>query len=47
MIEVIPIISVITLIAGIIVLVWPKVINYAIGIWLVLTGLIGILSSVL
>lgn len=45
-IGVIPVISVLTLIAGVVVLIWPKIINYAIGIYLVLVGLLGILGSV-
>jgi uncharacterized membrane protein HdeD (DUF308 family) len=35
----------IALIAGIIVLVWPKSINYVIGLWLLITGLLQLIQA--
>lgn len=37
--------AILAIFIGIIILVWPKIINYAIGIWLILYGVLQILSS--
>ncbi|MFZ5955105.1 MAG: DUF3096 domain-containing protein [Nanoarchaeota archaeon] len=36
--------SIISIIAGIIILIWPKIINYAIGFWLLINGVLQILA---
>ena len=38
--------GIITLLVGIIILVWPRIIAYVIGIWLVIVGIIAIINSV-
>lgn len=38
--------AVLSIIFGIIVLAWPKSLNYIIGIWLLLNGILGVLGSV-
>lgn len=38
--------SIIALIAGIIILIWPKIINYIIAFYLIIIGVVGIISSV-
>jgi uncharacterized membrane protein HdeD (DUF308 family) len=38
--------GIITLIVGIIVLIWPRFIAYIIGIWLIIVGIIAIANSV-
>lgn len=38
--------GIITLIVGIIILVWPRFIAYVIGIWLIIVGIIAIANSV-
>lgn len=38
--------GIITLIIGIIILVWPRFIAYVIGIWLIIVGIIAIANSV-
>jgi len=30
-----------SIVAGVIILVWPTVLNYVIAIWLILTGILG------
>ena len=37
--------GIITIIIGIIILVWPRIIAYVIGIWLVIVGIIAIIAS--
>ncbi len=37
--------GIITIIIGIIILVWPRIIAYVIGIWLLIVGIIAIISS--
>jgi hypothetical protein len=37
--------GIITLILGIIILVWPRLISTIIGIWLIIVGIIAIISS--
>lgn len=37
--------GVITLVLGVIILVWPRIIAYAIGIWLIIVGVVAILNS--
>jgi hypothetical protein len=37
--------GVITLILGIIILVWPRLISTIIGIWLIIVGILAIISS--
>jgi uncharacterized membrane protein HdeD (DUF308 family) len=36
--------GIITIVAGIIVLIWPKVLTYIVGIYLIIVGLIAIIS---
>jgi hypothetical protein len=38
--------SIIALIAGIIILIWPKIINYIIAFYLIIIGIVGIISNV-
>lgn len=42
---VITITAILAIIIGIIVLIWPKVINYAIGLWLILYGVLQIMGG--
>jgi uncharacterized membrane protein HdeD (DUF308 family) len=37
--------GIITLAVGIIILVWPRIIAYVIGIWLVIVGIIAIIRA--
>jgi Protein of unknown function (DUF3096) len=37
--------GIITLAIGIIILIWPRIIAYVIGIWLVIVGIIAIIGS--
>ncbi len=37
--------SIISIIAGILVLIWPKILNYLVAAWLMITGLLGLLSA--
>ena len=37
--------GIITLAIGIIILVWPRIIAYVIGIWLIIVGIIAIVGS--
>jgi uncharacterized membrane protein HdeD (DUF308 family) len=36
--------GIITLAVGIIILVWPKIIAYIIGIWLIIVGIVAIIN---
>jgi len=38
------IIAIVTLVAGIIVLIWPKILNYIIAFYLIITGILGIIN---
>ena len=38
--------GIITLAIGIIILIWPRIIAYVIGIWLVIVGIIAIIGSI-
>ena len=40
------IIGIITLVAGIIVLIWPKILNYIVAIYLIAVGIIGIIDHI-
>jgi len=40
------IISIITLVAGIVVLMWPKILNYIVAIYLIVVGIIGIIDHI-
>jgi uncharacterized membrane protein HdeD (DUF308 family) len=35
----------ITIIIGIVILIWPRIIAYVIGIWLIIVGLIAVISA--
>jgi len=37
--------GIITLAVGIIILVWPRIIAYVIGIWLIIVGIIAIITA--
>ena len=37
--------GIITLAVGIIILVWPRIIAYVIGIWLIIVGIIAIIGA--
>jgi len=37
--------GIITLIIGIIILVWPRIIAYVIGIWLIIVGILAIIAA--
>lgn len=37
--------GIITIIAGIIILVWPRIIAYAVGIWLIIVGILAFLAT--
>lgn len=39
--------AVISLVLGVIILVWPKSLNYAVAAWLIINGLLGILAGYL
>ena len=39
-------VGILTLAAGIVVLVWPKVLAYIVGVYLIIVGLIGIINAV-
>jgi uncharacterized membrane protein HdeD (DUF308 family) len=34
-----------SIVAGVIILVWPTILNYVIAIWLILTGILSYLNS--
>jgi uncharacterized membrane protein HdeD (DUF308 family) len=38
------IIAILTLVAGIVILIWPKILNYIIAAFLIITGILGIIS---
>ena len=38
--------SILAIIAGIIILVWPQIIAYIIGIYLLIIGIIGVIAAV-
>ena len=40
------IISIITLAAGIVVLLWPKILNYIVAAYLIIVGVIGIIDHI-
>lgn len=42
---VITITALLAIIVGVIIMIWPKIINYAIGIWLILYGLLQMLGN--
>jgi uncharacterized membrane protein HdeD (DUF308 family) len=42
---VITITAILAIIVGVIIMIWPKIINYAIGIWLILYGVLQIISD--
>jgi uncharacterized membrane protein HdeD (DUF308 family) len=44
---VITISAIAAIIAGIIIIIWPKIINYVIGFWLLLYGLLQIIPELL
>jgi uncharacterized membrane protein HdeD (DUF308 family) len=37
--------GIITIVAGIIVLIWPKVLTYIVGIYLIIVGLIAVITE--
>ena len=37
--------ALLAIIVGIIIMIWPKIINYAIGIWLILYGVLQMLEG--
>lgn len=39
------IIAILTLVAGIIVLIWPKILNYIVAAFLIITGILGIIAA--
>ncbi len=38
--------GIITLLLGIVILVWPRIIAYVIGIWLIIVGIVAIVHSI-
>lgn len=36
--------AIISIMAGILILIWPKFLNYFIAFWLLITGIIGLLN---
>ena len=40
------IISIVTLVAGLIVLIWPKFLNYIVGLYLIVVGILGIIDYI-
>jgi len=40
------IIAIVTLVAGIIVLIWPKILNYIIAFYLIIAGILGIINYI-
>lgn len=36
--------AILTIIAGIVVLIWPRILNVAVGIWLLLTGFLKLIE---
>jgi len=39
-------VSVLALVAGIVVLIWPKILNYIVAIYLITIGVIGIIDHI-
>jgi|WetSurMetagenome_2_1015567.scaffolds.fasta_scaffold504435_2 hypothetical protein len=39
------IIAIVTLVAGIIVLIWPKILNYIVAFYLIIVGILGIIAA--
>lgn len=37
--------GIITVVVGVIVMIWPRIIAYLIGIWLIIIGVIAIINS--
>ena len=37
--------GIITLLVGIVILVWPRIIAYVIGIWLIIVGILAIVAA--
>jgi hypothetical protein len=37
--------AVISLIAGIIILIWPRALNIAIAVWLIINGILGLMAG--
>ncbi len=44
---VITISAIAAIIAGVVIIIWPKIINYAIGLWLLLYGILQIIPEYL
>ncbi|HAS04201.1 MAG TPA: DUF3096 domain-containing protein [Dehalococcoidia bacterium] len=40
------IIAILTLVAGIIVLIWPKILNYIVAAYLIVIGILGIIAAI-
>ena len=40
------VIAIVTLVAGIIVLMWPKILNYIVAFYLIITGILGIINYI-
>jgi len=40
------VISIVTLVAGIVVLMWPKILNYIVAIYLIAVGILGIIDHI-
>jgi uncharacterized membrane protein HdeD (DUF308 family) len=40
------VIAILTLVAGIVVLVWPKILNYIVAAFLIVTGILGIIANI-
>ncbi|MDD4923784.1 MAG: DUF3096 domain-containing protein [Dehalococcoidales bacterium] len=40
------VIAILTLVAGIIVLIWPKILNYIVAAFLIVTGILGIIANI-
>ena len=40
------IISIVTLVAGLIVLIWPKFLNYIVAAYLIVVGILGIIENI-
>ena len=40
------IIGILTLVAGIVVLMWPKILNYIVAIYLIVVGILGIIDHI-
>jgi hypothetical protein len=38
--------AILTVIAGMIVLIWPKSLNIAVGLWLIITGFLRLIEAV-